>query len=279
LGLERFPYTDKDLARERDALYGPSAHTVMSLAKVLQAELSASKKVLENAAQSSTQKIDDMDAFVGSLSKVSEILSVVGLVEPGKTLKKEIERIRGWDDLEDGPDTEEMVEVANTLLYLESSVFALEHNKLNGDQISSVNKVGQNEAIASSELVEAGRIVLEECEAGLALTKRALSSYLESNYDSNHISNIAKTLNTVRGGMLMLKKPRAAELLAKCVAFVEEILMAKEHPPALQELLETFADAVIAIEYYLDSATATLAMDESVLQVAEDALEALGQAA
>ena len=277
LGLEKFPYTDKELGLERDILYGPSAHTVTSLAKVLQAELGTSKKILEHAAQSSSQKIDDIDNFVSNLHKVSEILSVVGLVEPSKLLKKEIDRVRSWAKLSQGPDPEELVEVANTLLYLESAIANLEKDKLSGESRGDLSASGRTEMVASGELVEAGQIVIEECEAGLALTKRALSSYVESNFDTNHILNITRTLHAVRGGLSMLKKERAAEILSRCAFFVEDVLMAKDHPAALQELLETFADAIIAIEYYLDSASANLNMDESVLQVAEDALEALGQ--
>ncbi|SMF38847.1 hypothetical protein SAMN02745866_02479 [Alteromonadaceae bacterium Bs31] len=278
-GVESFSYSDKDLANERDALNGPSAHTVMSLAKVLQAELASSKKVLESAAQSSSQKIDDIDEFVGNLQKIAEILSVVGLVSPSNILKEEIKRIRLWKLQEDGPDPDELADVANTMLYLDSAVSALEHAKLSDEKLTEASKIAQEEIIASSELSEAGRIVIEECEAGLSLTKRALSAFADSNYDTGHIRNIAKTLNTVRGGLIMLKKEHAANLLSRCVDFVDGVLMDQDHPAALKELLETFADAIVSIEYYLDSASSSLKMDESVLKVAEESLEALGHAA
>ncbi len=278
-GIEKFPYSDKDLANERDALHGPSAHTVMSLAKVLQSELSSSKKVLESAAQSSSQKIDDLDEFVGNLQKIAEILSIVGLVSPSNILKDEIKRIELWKLQEEGPDPDELADVANTMLYLDSAVSALEHAKLSDEKLSEASKLAQEEVIASGELSEAGRIVIEECEAGLSLTKRALSAFADSNYDTGHIRNIAKTLNTVRGGMIMLKKEHAANLLSRCVDFVDTVLMDQDQPAALKELLETFADAVVSIEYYLDSASNSLQMDESVLKVAEESLEALGQAA
>ena len=275
-GLTAFPYSDKDLSHEREALNGPSLHTVTSLSRVLQLELANTKKILENAAQSSTQKIDDLHGFVGTLDKVAEILAVVGLSSPSNTLKAEIKRIVKWRDLPDGPDLSELDEVANTLLYLESTVLSLEHTKLSDEKLDKANKIAQQEVIATSELMEAKKIVIEECEAGLSLTKRALSSFSESNFDNGHIRNIGKTLNTIRGGMTMLKKERAANVLLACSEFVDQVLMDQDHPTAMNELLETFADAIIAVEYYLDSATASLQMDESVLQIAEESLEALG---
>lgn len=275
-GITIFPYSDKDLAQERDALNGPSAHTVSSLSRVLQLELANTKKILENAAQSSSQQIDDIDGFVGTLGKVAEILSVVGLAAPSNTLKDEIARISEWKNKPDGPDADDLGEVANTLLYLESTVLSLETIKLSDEKLEKANKIAQQEVIASGELAIAKRIVIEECEAGISLTKRALTSFSDSNFDTGHIRNIAKSLNSVRGGMLMLSNDRAANILDLCVKFVDEVLMDPDPPPALKELLETFADAIIAVEYYLDSVTSSLHMDDSVLQVAEESLEALG---
>lgn len=275
-GITIFPYSDKDLAQERDALNGPSAHTVSSLSRVLQLELANTKKVLENAAQSSSQQIDDIDGFVGTLGKVAEILSVVGLAAPSNTLKDEIARISDWKNKPDGPDGDDLSEVANTLLYLESTVLSLETIKLSDEKLEKANKIAQQEVIASGELAIAKKIVIEECEAGISLTKRALTSFSDSNFDTGHIRNIAKSLNSVRGGMLMLSNDRAANILELCVKFVDEVLMDPDPPPALKELLETFADAIIAVEYYLDSVSSSLHMDDSVLQVAEESLEALG---
>lgn len=273
---EKFPYTDTELSKERDHLSGPSAHTVSSLANVLQTEISNIKKILESASQSSSQMIDDLDEFIGTLQKISEILAIVGLVAASNILKKEIVRIDKWREHTNGIDTDEMQEVANTMLYLESTVSSLANSTLSDAKLAEANEVAQREVIASGALSEAKRIVMAESEAGISLTKRALSSFADSGFDVGHIRNIGKTLATVRGGMLMLKNQRAANVLEKCAAFVDEVLLDKDPAPAMKEMLETFADAVISMEYYLNSASANLRMDDSVLQVAEESLEALG---
>lgn len=274
--IKSFPYTDKSLASERDGLNGPSAHTVSSLAKVLQSEISSTKKVLESATQTATQEIDDLAGFTQTLKNIAEILAVVGLNSASGTLKEEIKRVEKWGD-NDGVTPTELTQVANTLLFIESTVSSLDKAGLADTQSFEITQEARNDAVASSELAIAQKIVVEECEAGISLTKRALNSFSDS-YDTGHIRNIAKTLNTIRGGMIMLKKDRAANILKKCSIFVEEVLLDKEPPAAIKELLETFADVVISIEYYLDSATSTLQMDENVLKIAEEGLEALGHA-
>jgi hypothetical protein len=269
-------YTDKDLVRERQALSGPSAQTVSSLALVLRTELGHAKRVLEAGATSTEAQIDDLEGFVQTLAKVAEILLVVGLCSPGRILKQEVERVKSWQDKEAFGAAEELQAVADTLLFVESTVASLEQAKLSDAKLAEVDEIMQHQIIASGELAEAQRIVIEESEAGLTLTMRALNAYSESDFDSGHIRNLAKSLSSVRGAMFILERFRAAAILERCVEFVDEVLMQPHHPPAIQELLETFADAIMSVEYYLDTGGSRGQGDESVLQLAEDSLKALG---
>ena len=167
-------------------------------------------------------------------------------------------------------------ETAKTLLFIESTTVSLQNAKLSTDRLAAANEVAQREVVALSELAQAEHVVLKESEAGLNLTKRALNSYSESDYESGHIRNLNKILGGVRGGMIMLDHERAAAAVSSCVQFVDDVLMQPDLPPAVKELLETFADAVISIEYYIDTAMSAPKADESVLRLAEDSLAALG---
>lgn len=268
-------YTDDELGNERQALQGPSASTVASLVKVLQDEINNTKKVLEIASQGAFQ-VDDVEGLAETLNKVAEILAIVGLKGPSSILKGEISRVRKWAEHGGEMSEQELDETAKTLLFIESTTISLEKAKLSSDRLAAANEVAQREVVALSELAQAKTVVLKEAEAGLSLTKRALNAYSESDYDSGHIRNIAKTLAGVRGGMILLMHERAASALSSCVLFVDDVLMSPDLPPALKELLETFADAVISIEYYIDTAVNAPTPDESVLKLAEDSLAALG---
>lgn len=273
-GVRQLPYTDKILAAERQALRGPSAHTISSLVRVLKLEINNIKKVLESASQGG-QVIDDIEGLTATLSKIAETMGVVGLVGPSSILKEEIKRVGEWSS-EQVVAEEALNRSAKVMLYMESAVNSLEFDKLSSEALSNTSEESQNQIIASSELAQAERIVLQECESGISLTKRAITAYSESNFDSGHISNIAKTLGSVRGGLLMLRRPRAALVVQRCADFVDQVLMQSDHPPALKELLETFADAIISVEYFLDTSRVAARLDDSVLQIAEESLAALG---
>lgn len=273
-GIKSFPYNDRQLANERRALKGPSAQTMSSLVRVLQTETASIKNVLETAAQG-MQIIDDVEGFRQSLLKIAETLAVIGLVGPSSILKAQLKELEHWQDQAQISE-DELQQVAKTLLYVDSAISNLETHAASASLDTS--EASQKEMITSTELAQAERIVLIECEAGISLTKRAITAYSESDFDSSHIANIAKTLNTVRGGLLMLKRQRAANIMGRCVEFVEDVLVQGERPAALQELLETFADAIISVEYYFDTANVPSRLDDSLLQVAEESLAALGYA-
>lgn len=268
-------YVDKELVRERDALRGPSVTTVSSVAAVLKDELNAIKDVLERASQSADM-FSDYDELTVPMDKVAEILSVVGLTAPSQALKEEVEKIGLWHSIEGAVDAKSLVEVADAVLYVESTISGLETFNLSDEKLTQANSIARKDVIASSQIAEAEMVVLKEAESGLSLIKRALNSFAESNYDRGHIQNVGATLNTVRGGMELLSLKRGAAVVAGCVEFVEDTLLYNDQPAALQHLLETFADAVIGLEYYVDAVKADKEVDDSLLEIAEESLQALG---
>lgn len=269
-------YVDKELVREREVLRGPSSTTVNSVAAVLKDELNNIKDILERASQSGVEGISDHDELIGTLEKVAEILSVVGLISPSNALKDEIGKVKSWRDSPDSVDAKAMIDVADAVLYVESTISGLEMSNLSDEKLSKANSIARKDVIASSQLAEAEMVVLKEAESGLSLIKRALNSFAESNYDRGHVKNVAATLNSVRGGMAVLSLTRASKVVAACVQFVEDTLLHNDQPAALQHLLETFADAVIGLEYYLDAVKTDKNAGDDVLEIAEESLEALG---
>ncbi|ARU26454.1 pilus assembly protein [Cellvibrio sp. PSBB006] len=269
-------YTDAELAREMEFLKGPSANTLNSMAAVLSDELRSTKNILERAAQGGAELLSETPELVDTLKKVADILSVVGLVAPSTSLKQEIEKIAHWQKTKKPVSPDELLGVADTLLYVESTISGLGKVNLSDEKLAQINALSRDDAMAHSQIAEAERLVIEEAESGLAMVKRALSSFIESNYDKAHIHNIVGTLDSVRGGMFVLGLSRAAKVLAKCIEFIEVSLLRNEQMAAVQHMLETFADAIISLEYYLDSIKIDKNADTSVLEIAEESLEALG---
>jgi hypothetical protein len=214
--------------------------------------------------------------LVETLKKVADILAIVGLVSPSNGLKHEIEKIQRWQTSGEAVPPSELLGVADTLLYVESTIAGLGKTNLSDEKLAKINALSRDDAMANNQIAEAEKLVIDEAESGLAMVKRALSAFAESNYDKGHISNIAATLDSVRGGMFVLGLPRAAKVLAGCMLFINESLLENDQQAAIQHLMDTFADAIISLEYYLDNLKIDKKADTDVLRIAEESLEALG---
>lgn len=269
-------YSEAELTREMEFLTGPSVNTISSMVAVLGDELRSTKNILERAAQGGTELLNDSPELLETLKKVADILAIVGLVSPSNGLKHEIDKIAHWQANRSPVSPDELLQVADTLLYVESTIAGLNNTTLSDEKLAQINALSRDAAMSNNQIAEAERIVIDEAEIGLSTVKRALSAFAESNYDKGHIRNIPGILDSVRGGMFVLGLSRAATVLAGCMRFVEGDLLGMEQQPAVQHLLETFADAVISIEYYLDALKSNKNADDAVLQIAEESLQALG---
>lgn len=269
-------YTDAQLIKQREILSGPNADTVASVSRILKEELQHGKEILDIAAR---REIDPLQSFVelsAVLVKVSDILLVVGLTIPSETLKEQVVEIQSWIENAEPPSDEELINVADALLFVESTISGLEKLQLTEDKISEAGGLARHEIIASNQLAEAEIVVIREAQVGMALVKRALNSFEEARFDKVHIASVNESLNSVRGGLVVLGLDRAAVVSQCCIDFVDQCLLNNDDIGAIQHMLETFADVIISLEYYLDEVAMNKDVEDKVLEIAEESLDVLG---
>jgi hypothetical protein len=269
-------FSDEAITKERRIMQGPNAATISSMVTVMKEELMGAKEVLEIASQDISGGAVDFIPLLRILNRVADILGVVGLKQPGKILKQQVKRVLRWKEGEEDVTGKSLLEVADALLYVESALSGLDRLDLSGRDLVDASDDAKHELMARSQLQEAELLVIKEGQAGITLAKRAITSFVESNYDRVHISNVAVTLNTVRGGLILLNHQRGAAILASCIGFVQKTIDEGFRQDRIQGMLETLADALIALEHYLAEVEHVRNADDSVLEIAEESLAALG---
>lgn len=275
--LSTLDLTDEDIVKERGAMHGPSIETIESVIKVLSEELRSAKDILEIGSQNNEIDSEDLQLLKGIVTRVADTLSILNLHGPQNTLKEQLEKIDSWVDHVD-PGREEFQQAADTLLYIEGALSGLDRRELTVEDLNEATNLTRKKIIASSQLAQAEQIVIEEAQAGISLAKRAITSYVESNFDNAHIANVGVTLNTVRGGLHVLNYSRAAIILRNCGEFVSQYIAEPSPEEQRPQLLETLADALISLEYYLAELANSRNVNDNILDVAEASLETLGHA-
>lgn len=275
-GFEHIGYTETVLQKEAISLTGPSANTVQSVADVLHVELNIAKENIERTQLSECDVEKEYEDTISRIQNVKEILSVVGLTSAAEVLTKPLDSLQTAFNTKTTLEQEVGLEVADAFLYVESVLSSLEKRNFSGDKLAEMNKLTRNEMISKNHLQDAQLIVIEEAENGLSTVKNALTAFSDSNYDKSNLEGLTRGLDEVRGGMVVLSLPRAAAIVNSCSDFIEKTLIATDEAAALEHMLETFADALICLEYYLDCMKVDKNVSPDTLAVAEESLAALG---
>ncbi len=273
--LSPLPFTDHLLEDESQRLAGPGQAVMRSLSSAIREELASLKDLLD-LIERGTAQAEAYSNLHNLLGKLAKTLGMVGLSSAASTLQAQLGDVSGWS-LERTPDPEVIQRLADAVLYVESMVASLERGDRRENKPQVARPGMEAEAFVNHQLTEACIVVIDEATAGLALAKRAITAYLESNGEKLHLANVPFSLQAVRGGLRFLEQERAAELIGACADFIQKhMLESNQMPP--EQLLETLADALTSLEYYLEGG-AVLRRDDSrlsVLDLASESVRALG---
>lgn len=275
-GLAPLPFTDQLLEEEYQRLSGPGQSVMRSLSSAIREEL-AGVKDLVDLIERGTAGADSFSTLHAQLAKLSKTLGMVGLSSASAALSSQLPVVGQWMESRQ-PDVQAMNKLADAVLFVESMVANLERGERREARAVS-GPQDELDSFAQHQLIEARIVVIDEARAGLALAKRAITSYLEAGGDKLHLANVPFSLQAVRGGLWFLGQERAAALIGACAEYIQKQMMENAQMPS-EQMLETLADALTSLEYYLEGGGALRPeTNPSVLDLAAESVRALGMAA
>lgn len=250
---------------------GGGGSVVRTVAEGLKEELGHLKQSLDMAAQGVADT--DYNDVADVMAKVASTLAMVNLSKEANQIKERAAKVRSWQDQEIDPESLDFQEMVDDLLMVENAVAILERSFAPKDD---VHKDAGNSSISLYQLDDARMAVVGECRSGLSLTKRAVSSFMDSNWDPMHLANLPSILAGVSGGLTFLDLGRAGGVMDACRSYIEQTLLATNAETPTREQMDTLADAVTSLDYYLESMEEQKPIGETVLEVAEESMEELG---
>lgn len=264
-----------DVARQ--GMAGPNTDILQTVATALKEDLAAAKDGLDLFARSGYADRDRLAPLGDGLRRVADTLGVIGLGVPRNVIKEQAARIQAMADGAE-PDEGQLMEIAEALLYVESAI----------DGLGAGGRSEQPDAEAEAEVDEHQQSVrhLSEIEyqqvygtavgeviADVARIKESIVKFIESG-NPDDTSDLARRFAELVGAMKLLGKSHVADLLEAAGRYVADRLTAGALPASHD--LDSLADAIASIEYYLEAARDGYPHPESVLEVADAALTKLG---
>ncbi|MDG1579731.1 Hpt domain-containing protein [Pseudomonas sp. GOM6] len=253
---------------ERARLAGPDRDAMRSVVGALCEELVRVKDSLDLFVRSDRKQVSELDALLAPLKQIADTLAVLGFGQPRKVIVDQIDVVHGLSLGQREPSDAVLMDVAGALLYVEAT--------LAGMVGPADDAQSEQSHLPTTDVAQIHQLVIKEARTGLEQAKDAIIEFIASQWNHEHLARVPELLTQVRGGLTMIPLTRAASLLKACTRYIEEQLLVRKAVPNWQNL-DTLADAITSVEYYLERlAEDHASQGDLILDVAEESLESLG---
>lgn len=255
---------EKNLKIDRALLNGPDIAAFDSLAGAFKEEIELIKGALDLSAKGALTQ-DGLDQLENRLGLLADVLKVINQPVLSEKLKQQQASVSALAAQSEHQKVEALASIADVLLQVDLASNNLSHSQQMQDA---------HEIIGAGHYYEARIVLFDEIGSGLAMAKRAISSFMES-ADKLHVANISQALSGVRGALIFLNEIRAAEVIAATMKYLNDKLLTSD-TEVNEAHLEVLADALTSIEYFAETSFQSDKANADLLNLAVKSMAQLG---
>jgi chemosensory pili system protein ChpA (sensor histidine kinase/response regulator) len=271
--LNELLMVDDSVEQERENLSAPSVKLMHTVSAAIREDLGKVKDVLDIYVRRGGQPAE-LEAQVGMLRKIGDTMGVLGLGELRQLVLEETGRLEAMAAGKTPADHAALVHIAATLINVEDRL----DRELIGLIVPKAPAAPGEENASSSDvdfqLVQSA--VLRECSVNLVRVKEAIASNVAGTLDVAALDAWPGLVQGIKAGLNMLGKTRAVEIVDGITRHLRELLQpgGTAVPP---NYLDRLADAVVSLEYYMETLQAGRTDPWYMLDNAQTCLTALTQ--
>ena len=269
--LDELLPVDERIDEARETLSAPSVRLMRTVAAAIREDLTRVKDVLDIFVRKGANQVEDLVPQLEMLRKISDTLGVLGLGALRDRVQGEIESLRAIVDRRSPPDDAALLGIAAALIEVEDS--------LDGQLVRLILPEAGPRADAEPQDEEFRQVqdaVLRECIVNMARIKEAVTQALGAPAEAQGLDQVPQLVRGITAGLLMLGRQRAVEVMEGIGEALGGIM--RPEPGALApHRLERMADAIVAVEYYMEMLQAGRPDHCNMLESAENCLGSLEQ--
>ena len=224
------------------------------------------KAQLDSFMRAGMGETTDLAAIADDMHVLGNTVCMIGLEDAGRILEDQERLVRSM--LNEGLllQESELIPVANALLEVEAALREINAGDTVLDPSCPPRDLVYRQGLET---------VIREIIAAMAGARERIDNYIRMPDARDVLTDVPQQLDQVRGGLLLAGEERASALIAQVCAYITRELIAGEQVPGDQQL-DTLADAICSIEYYVEQLKEGPVYGDMVLDIAEQSLEKLG---
>ncbi|MEX0915436.1 MAG: Hpt domain-containing protein, partial [Wenzhouxiangellaceae bacterium] len=239
-----------DVERARSVLSGRNRELFTAIAEAARGELNQAKDALNAFLLGRKSEGSGIGEQAGLLRSVAESFGMLGLERLKQRVRQQADRL---GELTADPENPVLLDVARELLLVESELD--EAVLYLGEAPESDLLEGDGQHLPKAEHRRVMRQLLNESLDDLGQAKHLLDQVHRGQADADGVEQSIRILRRVSGVLHMSGQPVAADMLEASAACVADEMTGDATNDADRERLDALAEALVVVEFYLDSLT------------------------
>ena len=257
-----------------ETLSAPSVRLMKTVAAAIREDLTRVKDVLDIFVRRGASQVDELVPQLEMLRKISDTLGVLGLGALRDRVQGETESLMGIVERREPPGDAALLDIAAALIEVEDGLDTQLVRLILPDAVRTPSEAGEP---TDEEFRPVQDAVLRECIVNMARIKEAVTHALGAPSEAQGLDQVPQLVRGITAGLLMLGRRRAVETMEGIGRALASVV--RPDAGALEpQRLDWLADAIVAVEYYMEMLQAGRSDPLFVLEAAESCLLDLDQA-
>ncbi|HDS1125251.1 TPA: Hpt domain-containing protein [Stenotrophomonas maltophilia] len=257
--------TEAELDHARGSLSGRNRELLDTVGSAVKEELLRIKDALDLHLRTGGAP-EQLQTQANELGAVADTLGMMGLGVARGVVVQQRDALRGVVEGRQQIDENLLLDIAGALLYVDASL---------DDQVAHLGAGGSGEddpsAVENRRTVE---VLAHEAIANFAAAREHFVAFIETSWNHAELQDVPRLLGDVAGALRMLDLGTAADYLRGVQQYIEAELIGSQRVPSGRQL-DTLADAMASLEYYLEALRDRRPGREDILDITRSSLEAL----
>ena len=264
---------ESELAEARESLSGPNANLMRTVSGAIREDISRIKDTLDifvRMGKSDTAELAPLDELI---KKVGDTLTVLGLPKLNLELEAQRKNLQQLLTAKQVPDEAALMDIASGIVKVESELDDAV-NALMSPEGAARGGIGADSG-SQAEMREVQAAVIRESIINMARVKEAIVEFVNDPTRRDMLKPLPRHMREIQASFRFLDMQRVVSLLASLRQYIlKRLLSGKGVPP--QNELDRMADAIVSMEFYLETVQQGRGNPLSMLDNAEACVAALG---
>jgi chemosensory pili system protein ChpA (sensor histidine kinase/response regulator) len=246
--LSQFIPDEEEIKHAEGSLSGKNKELLQTVSDAIKDDVLVVQESLDLFIRNKSAKVDQLAPLMDNLHNISDTLGILGLGVARDSVSDHQQSLQAKIEANERPSDENLLDVAQTLLKIESQL---------GDHIQSLGVTDQlggeeEESIPKSEKRAILQQLAKESIINLQQIKTNFVAFIESPWDKNQVQDNPRLLKDIAGALKILNLQDAGTHLDAIIHYVNSDILASDSKPSAMEL-EQLATVISSLEYYLEN--------------------------